>query len=110
MVIGEVETRVWCSEKGKEDEADMDLWARRRAAVLLIVRRWWGRMSALSSDGSESTSERAMSSSSSSSEASRSSEVGSFPLVTCVGAKGSSAASLSVSLSLSSIREVSILY
>ena len=107
METGAAETRVWCSEKGKGEGAEMNLWARRRAAVLLMVRRWWGRMSAISSEGRESMSERGMSSSSWS-EADPSPRMGSFPLVVGGGTGASSIASCSLSLSLSSMREVSI--
>ncbi len=110
MAIWAAETRVWCSEKGEGKGAEMDLWARRRATVLLMVRRWWGRMSAFSSEGRESMSERGMSSSSWS-EADPSPRMGSFPLEVGGGTEAaSSIASCSLSLSLSSMREVSIYF
>ncbi len=66
-------------------------------------------MSAFSSEGRESMSERGMSSSSWS-EADPSPRMGSFPLEVGGGTEASSIASCSLSLSLSSMREVSIYF
>lgn len=114
--MGRGERSVWWVEKGRGVEEEMEARARVRAVVLFIVRRWWGRRSAFSEEARESMSERGMSSSSSGSSPSSSSsnrlgvgsEVDCAPLEVGIGAEASSMISSSLSLSLSSILEVSI--
>ncbi len=95
-----------------ESGSAIDFWALRRAVVLLIVRRWRGITSASSEEGRESISDKGISSASSSSPSSseRESSGAAWRLLLLVDCRLGlwPPRLLSLELSLSSIREVSI--